>query len=250
LVRDGGTTNDPTPTLAGGFSGPLAPGEELQILRDATVVGTPTQTSSTSWSFTDNLPGNGDYDYTVRVVDAAGNVGRASPGLRHPARTCVAATEAAVTTTMTTIGAPRGELSVEAGATIGALALGDLLDSGATAYPPAASETLAGAAAILSAPAGSDPLGTAPRFLNVMAACSALVLSSLGQLSWSALVLKPVLLRFFRRSRSQSVEHPGCRCSSPRADCPAAFRRRRILPGCIAPSRVLVFVSSTTLMSK
>jgi len=77
-VRDGGTTNDATPVLAGRLSAVLAPGEELQILRNDNVVGSASQVNGTSWTFTDRLPGNGDYDYTVRVVDAAGNVGRES----------------------------------------------------------------------------------------------------------------------------------------------------------------------------
>lgn len=77
-VRDGGSTNDPTPTLSGRLSSALASGEELQVLRNDAVVGSPTPGNGTSWTFTDNLPGNGDYDYTVRVVDAVGNLGRES----------------------------------------------------------------------------------------------------------------------------------------------------------------------------
>lgn len=75
IVRDGGTTNDPTPTFAGLFSGELAAGEGLQILRDDVVIGTSAQVAGTGWTFTDGLAADGNYDYTVRVVDVAGNLG-------------------------------------------------------------------------------------------------------------------------------------------------------------------------------
>jgi hypothetical protein len=77
-VRDGGTTNDPTPTLNGNIAGGLDAGEELQILRNGTVISNSPQVDGNGWTFTDGPLANGNYDYTVRVVDAAGNVGRAS----------------------------------------------------------------------------------------------------------------------------------------------------------------------------
>jgi hypothetical protein len=159
FVRDGGTTNDPTPTLAGGLSGPLAPGEELQILRDGAVVGRPSQTSGTTWSFTDSLPGNGDYDYIVRVVDAAGNIGRESAV--YDVQLDLRRGNSGGNGRDDDDGDPRGirgEQSVQPDDTIGALALGDLLDSGATASPPASSATLAAGANVLSMPPGSDSL--------------------------------------------------------------------------------------------
>nr|MBA3478277.1 hypothetical protein [Lautropia sp.] len=77
-ISDGGTTNDRTPTLTGRLSSSLTAGEELQILRDDAVISTSPQVGGTSWSFTDQVPRDGNYDYTVRVVDAAGNIGRES----------------------------------------------------------------------------------------------------------------------------------------------------------------------------
>ena len=74
-VRDGGTTNDPTPTFAGLLSSELAAGEELHILRDNVVIGTSAQVTGTGWTFTDGLSADDNYDYAVRVVDAAGNLG-------------------------------------------------------------------------------------------------------------------------------------------------------------------------------
>ncbi|NLD54807.1 MAG: hypothetical protein GX652_09130 [Burkholderiaceae bacterium] len=77
-VRDGGTTNDPSPTLRGSLSAPLAAGEELQVLRNDTVITSSPSVAGRNWSFTDGGLTSGDYDYTVRVVDAAGNIGRES----------------------------------------------------------------------------------------------------------------------------------------------------------------------------
>jgi hypothetical protein len=77
-VRDGGVTNDSSPTLNGGLSAALAAGEELQVLRNDAVISTSPTIAGTSWAFTDAGLGNGNYDYTVRIVDAAGNVGRES----------------------------------------------------------------------------------------------------------------------------------------------------------------------------
>jgi hypothetical protein len=77
-IRDGGTTNDTTPTLNGRLSSALEAGEELQVLRNGTVISNSPQVNGTGWTFTDGPLANGNYDYTVRIVDAAGNVGRAS----------------------------------------------------------------------------------------------------------------------------------------------------------------------------
>jgi len=78
IVRDGGTTDDPTPTLNGRLSSSLEAGEELQVLRNGTVISNSPQVDGTGWAFSDGPLANGNYDYTVRIVDAAGNVGRAS----------------------------------------------------------------------------------------------------------------------------------------------------------------------------
>jgi hypothetical protein len=78
IIRDGGTTNDNTPTLNGRLSSSLEAGEELQVLRNGAVISNSPQVNGAGWTFTDAPLANGSYDYTVRVVDAAGNVGRAS----------------------------------------------------------------------------------------------------------------------------------------------------------------------------
>ena len=77
-IRDGGVTNDPTPTLNGRLSSALADGEQLQILRNDAVISDAPQINGTGWTFTDSSLPNGNYDYAVRIVDAAGNVGRES----------------------------------------------------------------------------------------------------------------------------------------------------------------------------
>lgn len=77
-VRDGGTTDDTTPTLRGTVSGGLAVGETLEILRDGAVVGDVKGTGAAAWEFTDGGLAIDRYSYSVRVVDAAGNVGRES----------------------------------------------------------------------------------------------------------------------------------------------------------------------------
>lgn len=77
-VPDGGTTNDSSPTLGGRLSSALGAGEELHVLRDGKVISTAPAVSGTDWTFTDSGLGNGNYDYTVRVVDAAGNLGKLS----------------------------------------------------------------------------------------------------------------------------------------------------------------------------
>ena len=78
-VRDNGTTDDTTPTLRGTVAGGLAAGETLEILRDGKVTGIVTTTGSQGdWTYTDSGLGVAQYKYSVRVIDAAGNVGRDS----------------------------------------------------------------------------------------------------------------------------------------------------------------------------
>ena len=77
-VRDNDTTNDSSPTLNGLLSSTLAADEDLQILRDDTLISTSATISGRNWSFTDQGLDDGNYDYSVRIVDAAGNLGRES----------------------------------------------------------------------------------------------------------------------------------------------------------------------------
>ena len=82
-IANGAQTNDTTPTLSGTVSTALASGERLEILRDGQVVHEITSTPSGRWSWTDSgLRVGQDYSYTVRVVDAAGNVGATSAAYR------------------------------------------------------------------------------------------------------------------------------------------------------------------------
>ena len=82
-ITNGGQTNDTTPTLAGTVSAALGPGETIQILRDGVVVHEITAAPGNRWTWTDaGLQIGQDYSYTVRFVDAAGNVGRASTAYR------------------------------------------------------------------------------------------------------------------------------------------------------------------------
>jgi hypothetical protein len=114
LVQNGGTTNDPTPTLMGQLSAPLTDDQMLEVLRDGVVVGTSNnnfsgtwvlllnsplvvETNGTHWSFADSLAplqvttadgsssqnssptaNDGPHSYTVRVVNADGEAGTQS----------------------------------------------------------------------------------------------------------------------------------------------------------------------------
>ena len=77
-IPDNGITNDPSPTLDGRLSAALAADEELQILRDDTLIGTAANVTGRDWNFTDSGLDEGNYGYTVRIVDGAGNLGRES----------------------------------------------------------------------------------------------------------------------------------------------------------------------------
>ncbi|HQP65446.1 MAG TPA: Ig-like domain-containing protein [Quisquiliibacterium sp.] len=77
LVPNGGSTNDPTPTLSGTLSAGLAAGESVQVLRNGAPAGTAT-VSGTGWTFTDTPQPGGTAAYTARVVNTSGQSGTAS----------------------------------------------------------------------------------------------------------------------------------------------------------------------------
>ena len=78
-VAAGGHTNDTTPTLSGLLSAPLAAGESLWIYNGSSFLSEAVVASGAlSWTATPNLSQNGSYALNARVVDAAGNLGRAS----------------------------------------------------------------------------------------------------------------------------------------------------------------------------
>ena len=80
FVADGSTTNDNTPLISGTISGALGPGEKVQVLNGAVLLGDAVvDNASRSWSLTPSagLP-DGNYSLTARVVDADGVAGASS----------------------------------------------------------------------------------------------------------------------------------------------------------------------------
>ncbi len=69
-VANGGTTNDPTPTL----SGTTEAGSIVEIFNGTTKLGTAT-VAGTGWTFTTGTLSDGVYAVTTRATDLAGNVG-------------------------------------------------------------------------------------------------------------------------------------------------------------------------------
>lgn len=77
-VKNGGYTNDDTPTLNGTLSANLASGEKVVIFRGDTEVGFAVTTGN-NWTFTDSgLTDGNTYVYTAVVRNAAGNTGHES----------------------------------------------------------------------------------------------------------------------------------------------------------------------------
>ena len=79
VVANNGYSNDTSPTLNGSINSALGAGEQVQILRNGSVVGTATVTG-TAWTFTDTtgLQDGSRYSYTSRVVNSAGTQGAQS----------------------------------------------------------------------------------------------------------------------------------------------------------------------------
>lgn len=76
-VGSGAIINDSTPVLSGTLSSALATGQKLAVFRDGQVIGHVTP-GGTSWSFADPGASDGKHDYSVRVVDQAGQMGASS----------------------------------------------------------------------------------------------------------------------------------------------------------------------------
>ncbi|WP_242914322.1 Ig-like domain-containing protein [Brevundimonas pishanensis] len=82
-----GTTNDDTPTLEGTLSAGLTGTEQLHVFRNNVFVGVAT-VSGTNWTYQDSgLASQSTYDYSARVVDAAGNAGTPSNTLTFTVNT-------------------------------------------------------------------------------------------------------------------------------------------------------------------
>jgi len=74
-VADGGSTNDPRPTL----TGTAEPGSTVTLFDGATLLGTTTAAGDGSWSFTPSSDlSTGSHSFTATATDAAGNVSAAS----------------------------------------------------------------------------------------------------------------------------------------------------------------------------
>jgi hypothetical protein len=80
-VANGGTTDDPTPTISGALSRALTPGESLRIFNGTTLLGNATVNNiANTWSFTPTFAGTAatNYSITARVADVFGILGTAS----------------------------------------------------------------------------------------------------------------------------------------------------------------------------
>jgi hypothetical protein len=75
-VDNGGYTNDTAPQIQGTLSAPLEANETLRVFRDGIDIGAATVTG-TNWIFSnpDVLADGLSYQYTAKVIDAAGNEG-------------------------------------------------------------------------------------------------------------------------------------------------------------------------------
>jgi len=72
-LANAANTADTTPTISGTLSAGLGAGETLQLLRNGSVVATPS-VSAGAWTFTDTVNTAASYTYSARVIDTAGNV--------------------------------------------------------------------------------------------------------------------------------------------------------------------------------
>ncbi|MBX3598874.1 MAG: FG-GAP repeat protein, partial [Rhizobiaceae bacterium] len=73
-----GITNDSAPVLLGSFTGAIGAGEQIEVLRNGVKIGS-ADISGSTWSYADsNLVDGETYVYTVRAIDAYGNVGTES----------------------------------------------------------------------------------------------------------------------------------------------------------------------------
>jgi lysophospholipase L1-like esterase/outer membrane protein assembly factor BamB len=110
-LTQGAASDDDTPLLQGTLSGPLASGETIEVMANGIVIGTVASLGAGNrWSLPLQLPkGPGTtINLTARVVDTAGNAGRASAARRLLVDTVAPAMTTAITTVLDDHGARQG----------------------------------------------------------------------------------------------------------------------------------------------
>ncbi len=110
-LAQGAVTDDDTPLLQGTLSGPLAQGDTLEVLANGVVIGTVVRLGpGNGWSLPLLLPqGPGTaISLTARVVDAAGNAGRAAAARRLVVDTVAPAMATTITAVIDDHGARQG----------------------------------------------------------------------------------------------------------------------------------------------
>ena len=110
-LAQGAVSDDDTPLLQGTLSGPLASGETLEVVANGFVIGTVVSLGpGNSWSLPLQLPqGPGTaISLTARVVDAAGNAGRAAAARRLLVDTVAPAMATTITSVIDDHGARQG----------------------------------------------------------------------------------------------------------------------------------------------
>ena len=109
-VANGGTTNDPTPTLRGTMSALLGSGQALAVYRDGEKVGQLTP-SGTTWSFTDPGARDGLHSYTAQVEHTAGLKGSPSASFALTVDTIAPGQRAEITSALDDVGTATGLLA-------------------------------------------------------------------------------------------------------------------------------------------
>ncbi|MCO5065500.1 MAG: glycosyl hydrolase family 18 protein [Rhizobiaceae bacterium] len=115
-LSDGDATDDTTPLLLGTLSAELGAGETVQVLRDGDVIGT-ARVDGIAWTFADSgLQDGNTYEYSARLVDAAGNTGTVSDGFSISVDTTAPTRTASISAVTDDQGSQTGPVS-DSGAT-------------------------------------------------------------------------------------------------------------------------------------
>ncbi|MBX3598442.1 MAG: FG-GAP repeat protein [Rhizobiaceae bacterium] len=108
-ISSGSTTDDGSPTLSGILSARLGRNEKLEVLRDGVVIGTAI-VKGTDWVFSDTGLADGSHNYTLRIVDQAGNVSETSNSYNILLDTRVPSAIATIVAAKDTFGAIQGNV--------------------------------------------------------------------------------------------------------------------------------------------